>query len=306
MALGLKTIANDYWQAGVLPDTGASLAFGRVRHGDTFVDVMRPTAESDYGNASLCASFIMLPWANRLRNARFRFRGQDYPLEVTNADGTAIHGTVRKLPWRILSEQSTQILMAFDSAAHDKLNYPFAFSAHAEYRLEANDFVWKLRLKNADTCAIPVGFGHHPYFLKQAGSMDSRVHLEIPYDQQYTLIDDMAVSDPGPIQDVSDFRRLRPLGDDYYSSLFTGRQSTLPMRIVYPELNVELHLMADPVFAHTMLYAPLGKPFFAVEPQTNANDGFNLYDQSIRSSGVIVLEPGDEIEGECCLRLVQS
>ena len=58
----LQMIENEYWQIGILPETGSSTAFGRVRRGESWLDVMRPTAASDYGNSSNCASFIMLPW----------------------------------------------------------------------------------------------------------------------------------------------------------------------------------------------------------------------------------------------------
>ncbi|RMG83249.1 MAG: aldose epimerase, partial [Chloroflexi bacterium] len=37
------TLQNAHWQVGILPQTGASIAFGRVRYGGTWVDVMRPT-----------------------------------------------------------------------------------------------------------------------------------------------------------------------------------------------------------------------------------------------------------------------
>jgi len=47
---------------------------------------------------------------------------------------------------------------------------------------------------------------------------------------------------------------------------------------------------------------PPGKSFFAVEPVSNANDGFNLYEKKIRGSGVFVLEPGEERSATFTLR----
>jgi len=35
-------------------------------------------------------------------------------------------------------------------------------------------------------------------------------------------------------------------------------------------------------------------PFFALEPVTNANDGFNLYANGDVNCGVVILEPGEE------------
>ncbi|MDX2136684.1 MAG: aldose epimerase [Chloroflexota bacterium] len=300
----LYTLENEHWQVGILPETGGSTAFGRVRVGDRFEDVMRPTAEADYGNASLCASFIMLPWANRLRDAKFSFEGVEYVLEASSADGTAIHGTVRKLPWRVVSADALHVRLMFDSSLYEKLNYPFEFSAEAEYRLEGGDFVMTLALRNEDTRAIPAGFGHHPYFLRAPGGDANAVQLEIPCDQQYTLHNALATAPPQPISAASDYRTLKPLDDAQHDDLLTARHADKPMRMVYPAWGVELAFHADALFEHVLLFAPVGKPFFALEPQTNANDGFNLRAQGIAPAGVFVLQPGESRRGECRLQVV--
>ncbi len=299
----LYTLTNDHWQVGILPETGGSIAFGRVRLADAFVDVMRPTAETDYENASQCASFIMLPWANRIRDARFRFRDTDYQLDVNSADGTAMHGVVRRLPWRVVSADETSVRMSFDSALYEHVNFPFEFSAEAEYRVDGHDFVMMLHLQNVDQRAFPAGFGHHPYFLRAPGGDDNAVQLEIPCDRQYVLVNALPSGAPKPITPALDFRRLRSLADETHDDLLTARHGEAPARIVYPGWNIELQFLADPIFSHWILYAPEGKPFFALEPQTNANDGFNLYAQGIDAAGVFVLEPGESRTGECRLRL---
>lgn len=299
----LYTLSNDFWQVGILPETGASVAFGRVRRGDSYVDVMRPTTESDYGNASLCASFIMLPWANRLRDARFTFRGTDYQLEPSSADGTAIHGTVRKLAWRVVSADETHIRCVFDSALQEKVNYPFEFSAEAEYRLDGRDFIMHLTLRNEDKQPTPAGFGHHPYFLIAPESAENRVQLEIPCDQQYTLHHEIPTAPPHDITPAADYRTLRTLDQDTHDDLLTGRHTDKPMRIVYPMWNLNVEFHAEPLFEHVLLFVPPEKPFFALEPQTNANDGFNLAEQGISSAGVFVLEAGESKRGTCILRV---
>ena len=299
----LYTITNDTWQVGILPETGASVAFGRIRRSDTYVDVMRPTIESDYGNASLCASFIMLPWANRLRDARFQFRGVEYQLEPTSADGTAIHGTVRKLAWRVVSADDTHVRLVFDSALQEKINYPFEFSAEAEYRLDGCDFIMQVTLKNEDKQPIPAGFGHHPYFLIAPESPDNRVMLEIPCDQQYMLHHELPTEPPHPITPSADYRSLKALDYNTHDDLLTGRHDDKPMRIVYPLWNLNLEFHAEPLFKQILLFVPPEKPFFALEPQTNANDGFNLMEKGIDPAGVFVLEPGESKRGTCTLRV---
>jgi aldose 1-epimerase len=302
MPNALYTLENEHWQVGILPETGGSVAFGRVNIDGAWHDVMRPTAEGDYGNASACASFIMLPWANRLRDARFRFRGTEYKLEPTSADGTAIHGVVRKLPWRVVSADPAHIRMMFDTTLFEKVNYPFAFSAEAEYRLDGNEFVLALALTNDDQQPIPAGFGHHPYFLRAPGSADNAVQLEIPCDMQYALVNALADAPPHAISPAADYRTLRTLDDAQHDDLLTARApADRPMRIVYPAWGLTLDFYADALFEHVLLFAPVGKPFFALEPQTNANDGFNLAEAGIAPAGVFVLEAGETKRGVCRL-----
>jgi aldose 1-epimerase len=105
------------------------------------------------------------------------------------------------------------------------------------------------------------------------------------------------------ISSTLDFRQLRPLNDaPPLDNLFRGRQGDRPARIVYAGQNIEVSIHADPIFEHFIVYSPPGKPFFAVEPVTNANDGFNLFEQNIAGNGVFVLEPGEEKSGVIRLR----
>ena len=80
-------IENDVWQVGILPPTGMSTAFGRIKHKGAWVDFMRPTPKESYGRASDCASFILVPWSNRIKGGLFRFRGKDHQLKPNAADG---------------------------------------------------------------------------------------------------------------------------------------------------------------------------------------------------------------------------
>lgn len=305
----LHTLENESWQVGVLPETGASIAFGRIKRGRGWLDFMRPAAPADYGNASLCASFPLIPWSNRLRAARFRFNEVDYQLEANTPEGTAIHGVVRKLPWKVDSANSPRIRLTFRSTDYEKINFPFRFSAAVEYHLEGSAFVIGTTLRNEDTQAMPGGFGHHPYFVRGLGSGDNGVALEIPCDQRWELVDKMAEAPPVPITSKHlQFQHLRPLEPEKYAEdtddVLTHRQDDQPVRIVYSKTNTEILFYSDALFKHLILFAPKGKAFFAVEPVTNTNDGFNLYAQGMANTGVFVLQPGEEQSAE--MRLVMS
>jgi len=296
----LHTLRNSTWQAGILPQTGASIAFGQVNHGGGWRDVLRPTPDSDMTNSSKCSSFIMLPWCNRIRGAVLRFDGVNYPLEATQDDGTARHGEVRKRAWRILSADDTAIRMGISGGNLTPNAWPFPYSAEAEYRLDGADFIWTLRLTNTGDLPMPAGFGHHPYFVRS----DQPPVLTVPCSQQFELTDSMATAEPVSISPTVDFRSPRSMADIPLDDLLTGRDFILPNRLHYPDSGLTVEMYADPIFVHTLLYAPAGAPFFAVEPQSNANDGFALHANGIPGNGVFVLSPGETTSGTVRLRVI--
>lgn len=299
MDMPLQTLQNEYWQVGIVPGTGSSTAFGRVRVGGAWLDVMRPTAEADYRNASLCSSFIMLPWCNRLKDARFSYRGKEYPLQPSSDDGTAIHGTVRRLPWKTANADATRVVNTFNSADYgEKINFPFKFSAAAEFRLDGADFVMTVTLRNEDTQPFPAGFGHHPYFVRDA---ENAVQVEVNCDTRFQLVNVLPSAPPVPVTLETDYRTMRPVEDLPTGELFSGRRGETAARIAYPQ--VTLAMLADALFEHVLLFAPEGKPFFAVEPMSNASDGFNLYAQGISGSGVFELAPCEAKTGTVILRI---
>lgn len=297
----LHTLQNNYWQAGILPQVGASIAFGRIRYSGAWIDVLRPTAEADYDNSSKASSFIMLPWANRIRDGVLRYKGEAYQLKTTKDDGTARHGDVRKRPWRVLDSGEAQVHLQFISSEHEDVNYPFAFSTEVLYQLDEADFIWRIMLKNDDEREMPAGFGFHPYFVQPSEQMPL---LQVPANQQFELTDFLADAAPVPVSERLDFQEPRAITPDMMlNDLLTNRDSAAPVRLIYEAWRTEIHMQADPIFKHILVFtAPDGT--VAVEPQTNANDGFNLHEQGIEAAGVFSLQPGERVEATVKLRVV--
>jgi aldose 1-epimerase len=308
----LITIENDTWQIGVLPETGASLAFGRLKRGGAWIDLLRPTAEEDYGNPSRCASFPLIPWSNRIRAAKFMFRGQDYQLAVTSPDGTAIHGVARRLPWQVADTDPQHVRLTLDTRDHEAVNFPFQFSAALEYSLSGADFSLTTTIRSQDPRDMPAGFGHHPYFVRALDLPDGgwdHAQIEAPYDRQFILRDKLAIEPSIPVMPSADYRALRTVEpeamDEEHDFLLTGRQGERPTRLVYPEAGIDVEFHSEAIFAHAILFAPRDLPFFAFEPVTNINDGLNLYEQGLGETGVFVLGPGESKTGRMWLRALR-
>lgn len=304
----LHILKNGIWQVGILPETGACIAFGRIWRRGGWADVLRPTPEAEYADPSACASFPLIPWSNRIKDATFRFGGQDYRLRANADDGTAIHGVGRDYAWAVRAADSTQLALKLDTASIEPrgegVNFPWPFRARIVYRLDGERFTIEMALRNTGDMPFPAGFGHHPYFVRNLTGPDDHAQLEIPCAQQFPLERCIPYGPPQRIDPHLDFRRLRSLDHVFIDDNLTGRIPGRPVLIVYPRSNVAVSIRTAPIFENVILYTPLREPFFAVEPVTNANNGFNLYADGVPGSGVFVLEPGQSARGAITLEIV--
>lgn len=281
------TLQNERWQVGILPQTGASIAYGRVRHSDQWVDLLRPTDPADYGNSSSTSSFIMLPWCNRIRGGLFPFRGQTYQLDVAADEQVARHGDVRNRAWVVAESTPTRARLTFDSADHEGVNFPFRFAASVEYALNDAEFSARLTLTNTGDQPFPAGFGFHPYFVRPAIDIPL---IKIDCAGWYRLVDLMAADAAVDVPDHADYRVLRPVTDGLNDVL--TRCSDAPIELHYPAYNLNVEMMLDPLFGHVLIYSHPNGDTVAVEPMTHVSNAFNLDAQGVPDTGTFVLEAG--------------
>jgi aldose 1-epimerase len=297
MSVPLHVLQNEFWSVGFLPQTGMSTAFARIKVGDRWVDFMRPTPEPDFGEAPSCASFVTIPWSNRIKDAVFWFRGKSHALRSNCVDGTAIHGVARDYPWHVERADASSLHASFVWREAGAERFPFPFTAQLMMRLEGRRFTTWTSIKNDAQSPIPAGFGHHPYFQRALASSSDTVLLRIPCEGYFELDQKLPSSSPVAVEPRVDFRTLRPPGPQAIDDCLTRRDFTEPIRFFYKESKTAVLLVADDIFKNVVLYVPTGEPFFAVEPVTNANDGFNLFDRGVEGSGVFVLDPGEQRGG---------
>ena len=297
-------IAKGKLRAAISPELGAGIADFAVQGPSSFYYPLMRRAAPEETNASLLGSFIMAPWANRIRGARFVFEGKEIVLKVNTADGTAQHGDVRKRAWNVVKQDASSVALAYESAAHADSNWPWKYQCRVEYSVDEGGLHARLSVHNTDTRAFPTGCGHHPYFSRRLWDDRDVIQLRAPVSGRYPLKNACAIGPAAP-DDLS--RRLGTLAevpDEHIDTVFAGFGGEAELR--WPSSGVTLRMKASANMNHLVVFAPHanGKsgtplPFIAVEPQTQVNDAFNLEATGVSGTGTMVLQPGEALETEC-------
>lgn len=292
-------ISSDHWRVGVLPSTGASLAHGRVRGPDgQWWDALRPTRKGALRKPPMCSSYVLVPFSNRVRDGVLRFGGRTWQLRPNSPDGNAMHGTGFEYPWEVVERSAGAVTLRLDTGEVVGANFPWGFVAEVTYALDGPRFTVATQVRSRADEPFPVGFGHHPFF--QRGLADpavSEVRLRLPAGGAYPLRDSIPTGPPGPVPARLDFRELRELNGDFLNDCLLRDPDGVPVRLEWPASGVGLSIETDEVLAHTLVYVPRGRPYFAVEPVTNANDAFNLLADGMPTHGLRVLAPGESVGG---------
>ncbi len=305
-------LQSDNLRVGLFPQAGAGIVSFDGKFGDQWKPLMRPTPDQAVvsQDVSQFASFNLAPWSNRILNASFNFAGQIYRLHANTPQGFAIHGDVRTRPWRVVEQTGQLLTCQLNSSEFADINFPFPFTADLRYELTNTALTMTIALTNTGDGPMPAGFGFHPYFNRGfgAGGPDE-VSIKFHATGIYSPVPGMAAakvdgladshrlpnSSFAPIPTSMDFSRLTSIGTQDIDHCYGGWNGRAT--IDYPSHDIQLHLQCDPVFSHVILYTPPGKPYFALEPVSHANDGFNLYAAGVPDTGVQVLESDKKLYG---------
>lgn len=303
----MHVLTSDDWCLWLDPTRGVGWCGLALRRDNTYLhlmpDCLDDTLAGPHSGLLDASSFVMLPYSNRIRDGHFHFDGRDYQLR--DPEEHAMHGALRKLPWRVDKASNEHLQCSFDSHAHTEaghhaINWPWPIYAVCEHTLTGRTLRSTLSIRNLGDTAMPVGLGWHPYFLNRLHT--APVQLRLPVNAVFPdangdcLPDGAAVSLPPPL----DFRKERALDDEQrIDHCFAGLDGDI--RLHWPDVDVSLTLSASEPCRFAVLYNP-DAPYFAVEPVSNANDAFNLQNEGI-DAGRLSLAPGDTLSASLQLTL---
>lgn len=286
-------IANASLRVTVSPGDGASLlAFQGLCRG-RWLNLYPDTRAAAGGLRQ--ASWMMLPYSNRIRNGAFSFAGKAYQLR--NGQRHAIHGDARTRPWTVAEQSASHVRLTLRSADFADFNWPWPIEAEASFRVEGARFLQTLRLRNCGTTAMPAGFGWHPFYPRALTRESEPVRMQMKWGGVYPDADGDCLPE-GPMQPLPpdlDYASAKavPLDRRYDTCLggYDGRGF-----IEWPESGVRLTYTCSPNVTHFVYYNPTDRPYFAAEPVSHVNNGVNHLAQGWAGHGVQVLPAGAALE----------
>jgi aldose 1-epimerase len=299
--MNLITLENDVWRLEIVPEVGASIYNLSTKLDGVWQPIMRPTTPEALATkkSSACSSFTLAPFSNRIKDAKFKFHGREYQLRSTTPDGGTQHGDVRNRPWHV-NQIGQTLECSFDSRDFADFNFPFAFTMRITYSLEGSDFLIMLELENVGPEVMPAGFGIHPYFVRSLPGSGDAV-LQFAAKKYYET--DSSFIPTAPAVEVTpelDFSSPRAIANTQLNHCFTAWDGRA--QLSWPGSKIHVELEASEVFAHLIAFTSPDQTI-ALEPVTNATDGFNLLERGQGQTGVAELEHGQRLRGQIRLRL---
>jgi len=285
----LITLRADQAELIVAPHIGGAICGYRHRIDDVLCPWLRDasTQAIDEGLVSEMSSFPLLPWFGRLRNGTFEFEGQRVTYPSAKPDSPhSIHGIVRNKPWTVQSQQENELLIRY---THAPDAWPYAFVAEQRFVLESLRLKVHLTVTNTGHRVMPVGMGHHPYFVRH-----SNTTLTAGVGHAWISDEEVMPLNLAMHPDTEALKHGIAIDRHVFDHPFTAWDHVADIH--WPDERRTLRMTATQPLDFLVIYSPPGKDWFCAEPVSNTSDAFNLnatYDPT--QVGGQPLEPGQTL-----------
>ena len=249
---------------------------------------------------------VMVPFAGRIADARYRFNGSDYDLAPGAAPGKreSRHGFVRDSDFAIteLAADVGSARLTLSTSAGRVVGYPFAIGISVGFTLDARGLALTVRMRNAGDEPAPCYFGWHPYFRVGDGLADEWT-LEIPAQTLIRTGADLiplagdAAYVPLDKAPELDFRRPRAIGgsviDHEFTALVAGADGRIRTRLTDPKSGFGITVWQERGVMHAFTGDTLKRDVrrsIALEPMECMANAFNRPEWS----APLRLDPGAE------------
>jgi aldose 1-epimerase len=273
-------LINSTWTIRLMPEWGGRIATLKAEG----MDVLLPVSSTSFDPMDWprAGAYPLMPYSNRLQNARLSFAGRDHQLpEHPAARPHTLHGVSHTQPWQVISADTHQATIA---CHYEGPHWPWVFRAEQHFCIDGNRLLITLAVVNLGDCEMPAGLGLHPYFQRHPGMRATYSHgREWEIDEHYLPTGNFQQDSTDVLIDADDLSGLA-----HYQSQWDGK-----LQLDYPQGR--LAMQASHALSHFVAFAPAGAPFICLEPVSHLADAFNRPPTEWGEVGTQVLEPGGRL-----------
>ena len=262
------------WEAELAPQHGGLIAALR-HHGR---DVLRPLP-SGTTEPLEASCFPLVPYCNRVDQARFDWRGETVTLPRNFApEPHNLHGIGWHEAWEVVEHDASSCLLRHDYAAAEGEGWPWSYRAEQRFTLGESGLRVDLTLTNRSASVMPAGLGFHPYFRR-----DDTTSVRFEAEEMIPVGDTMIpTGEREPADTFADWSEGTALPPRLVDNCFTGW--TGEVRIEDAHGTITMRASSAP---HLHVYSPPDGSALCFEPVTHEPDALNQWPASM-----ILLPPG--------------
>ncbi|WP_342358950.1 aldose 1-epimerase [Terrarubrum flagellatum] len=283
---GLPLLAAGNLRAVVAADSGGRIAefWRESRDGRRDVIVPMPPGHFDADAWPKAGIYPLIPWSNRIRNARFSFGDREATLRPHPACAPhALHGFGHAHRWQITQRSAISLTMGLrhDPSENKEAGWPWAFEARQTVTLDLVGLAIEIDIRNMSAEPMPVGFGSHPFFVARAGDV-----------VEFSAEAEWAVDETGCATTRRELgaARQRIVAGSSETRHFSAWSGIATLRRQSGERVI---VQASSPLNHLVAHAPSGADYVCVEPVSHVVDAFNLDAAGAPDTGAFALAPGE-------------
>jgi aldose 1-epimerase len=274
----------------LVPNMGGSISAWAVAG----QNMLRCTSDDEIASRSplQLSSFPLVPYSNRIGYGRFPWKNETIQVTPNFApEPHSIHGTGWQNIWHV--EQKDANAVSLHYRHNGNADWPWSFDARQDIQVSADSLRMDLYATNLSDHAVPLAFGHHPYF-DQSGAA-----LEFSASKVWHNGDNgLPVHAMAPTGDF-DFETAHQVMGRNVDHCFTGWNGEA--RIWWADRALQLKITSS--LRAVVVYIPKGGDRFCFEPVPNVTNALNLAGEEPQ---LPLVEPGASVHSFVVLKAIPA
>lgn len=245
-------------------------------------EILKPSEDGEETHGGMA---ILLPYANRVRNARYLWEGKEYNLPKNNGEHS-IHGITRELEWNLGKMRKNKGMCTLNLSSS---SYPTDLFLKVIFEISRTAFKTSIEAENKGPRTAPFMAGMHPYFnFTDSWTIESLQNLlRLNYESGYFPDGSMTPVKPMTLSSTS--------GISFDNTYLTNSTPTLAggdRKIRIETTNMPYLVLYNGKYA--------GKISVAAEPMSAAPDSYN------NGLGLVSIPPGSSFRCSATFRLIRT